>query len=104
MDFAEACHYLETKGYKPEIVLEENEMDITAVIGSDTYWGTVRISDVIKECRVKTADLFERSKKSTTYGIFTFIPTTKTMCFHKINFDDIDWSKKEYRTSAYILL
>lgn len=104
IDFVEACHYLESNGYKPQIKLEENEMDITAVIGTDTYWGTVRISDTIKECRIKTSDLYERSQKDAAYGIFTFIPATKTMCFHKIDFSAIDWNKKEYRTSAYTFL
>lgn len=104
IDFVEACHYLESNGYKPQIKLEENEMDITAVIGTDTYWGTVRISDTIKECRIKTSDLYERSQKDAAYGIFTFIPATKTMCFHKIDFNAIDWNKKEYRTSAYAFL
>lgn len=104
VNFAEACQYLRSKGYNPEIKFEEHEMDITAVIGSDTYWGTVRISDTIKECRIKTDILLERSKKDKTYGIFLFIPNKKTMCFYKIDFNCVDWSRKEYRTSEYILL
>lgn len=102
IDFIDACHYLESKGCKPEIKLEENEMDITAVVGTDTYWGTVRISDSIKECRVKTSALRERRKKGEAYGIFMFIPTNNTMCFYHIDFESVDWSKREYRTSVYI--
>lgn len=102
--FAEACRYLESNGYQPEIKFSENELDITAVIGGTTYWGTVRISDTVKDCHLKTAILSEREKINAPYGIFTFVPTTKTMCFHKIDFDNVDWSKKEYRTSAYVQL
>jgi len=102
IDFVDACHYLEAKGCKPEIKLKEHEMDITAVVGADIYWGTVRISDSIKECRIKTSVLRERSKKSRMYGVFVFIPTSNTMCFYHIDFESVDWSKKEYRTSAFI--
>lgn len=104
VDFAEACHFLESKGYQPEIKFAEDELDITAVIDEITYWGTVRISDAVKACHIKTAVLRERKKVNVPYGIFTFVPATKTMCFHEIDFDSVDWSKKEYRASAYVQL
>lgn len=102
IEFVDACHYLESKGCKPEIKLGENEMDIKAVVNADTYWGTVRISDSIKECRIKISTLRERRKIGEAYGIFVFVPTSNTMCFYKIDFASIDWSKTEYRTSVYI--
>lgn len=104
INFAEACHYLESNGYQPEIKFAENELDITAVIGGITYWGTVRISDTIKACHIKTAELCERKKVNAPYGIFTFVPETKTMYFHEIDFASVDPAKKEHRTSAYIQL
>lgn len=104
VDFAEACHYLESKGYQPEIKFAGDELDITAIIGEITYWGTVRISDTVRACHLKTAVLSERKKINTPYGVFTFIPKTKTMYFHKIDFASVDWDKKEYRTSTYIQL
>ena len=102
--FAEACRYLESNGYQPEIKFLENELDITAVIGGTTYWGTMRISDTVKDCHLKTAILSEREKINAPYGIFTFVPQTKTMYFHEIDFASIDPNKKEYRTSTYIQL
>lgn len=102
--FAEACHYLESNGYQPEIKFAENELDITAVIAGTTYWGTVRISDTIKDCHLKTVVLSEREKINAPYGIFTFVPKTKTMYFHEVDFASVDSNKKEYRTSAYIQL
>lgn len=104
IEFGEACRYLEVKGYKPEIVFEENEIDIKVIVGADTYWGSVQIADSIKECRIKTNILQERRKKSEAYGIFVFIPKTNTMCFYKVDFEQVDWRKKEYRTSTYIAL
>lgn len=104
INFAEACHYLESNGYQPEIKFAENELDITAVIGGTTYWGTVRISDTVKDCHLKTAVLSEREKINAPYGIFTFVPKTKTMYFHEIDFAGVDEDKKEYRTSTYIQL
>ena len=104
VNFADACHLLESKGYQPEIKFAENDLDITAVIGGITYWGTMRISNSVKACHIKTEVLRERKKVNAPYGIFTFIPTTKMMCFHEIDFDSVDWSKQEYRTSTYVQL
>ena len=93
-----------SKGYNTEIIFEENEMDIKTTIGHKTFWGTVRISDSIKECRVKTAVLEERRKKNVPYGLFVYIPSTTTMYFFEIDFGAVSWEKKEYRTSSYIQL
>lgn len=101
---AEACRYLVSNGYDTEIVFEENEMDIKVTLGQKTFWGTVRISESIKECRVKTAVLEERRKKNVPYGLFVYVPSTATMYFFEIDFGAVNWAKKEYRTSNYILL
>jgi len=102
IDFAAACNHLKNMGCNPVIMFEENEMDIKADVGADTYWGTVHISESIKECRIKTSILRERIKKYEPYGIFIFIPKSDTMYFHKIDSANINWNKKEYRSAEYI--
>lgn len=79
-------------------------MDIKVSIGTNTYWGTVRISDSVKECRIKTAVLDKRRKKNVPYGLFVYSPVSKIMFLYEIDFDAVDWSKKEYRTSSYVCL
>lgn len=101
---ADACHYLVSNGYDTEIIFEENEMDIKVTLGQKTFCGTVRISDSIKECRIKTAILEERRKNKVPYGLFIYIPTTETMYFFEIDFNAVDWTKREYRASNYIQL
>lgn len=102
--FADACHYLASKGYNPEVIFEEHEMDIKVAIGANTYWGSIRISDSIKECRIKTTVLEERRKKNAPYGLFVYIPTSATMCFYEIDFDAVDWTQKQHRTSSFVCL
>ena len=62
------------------------------------------ISDTVKDYHLKTEILSEREKINEPYGIFTFVPQTKTMYFHEIDFASVDPNKKEYRTATYIQL
>lgn len=101
---AEACRYLASNGYDTEIIFEENEMDIKVTLWHKTFWGTVHISDSLKECRVKTAVLEKRKQKNVPYGLFVYVPSTTNMYFFEINFNTVNWEKKEYRTSNCIQL
>lgn len=104
LNVIDACYYLNEKGYHPNIVLEENEIDITVEIGGKRYCGTVRIESSITDRKLKTRILAEQRKRDLPFGLFVYIPDQCIMCFYEVNFDHVNWDRTEYRVSEYILL
>jgi len=100
----EACQFLDDNGYSPCVVLNENEVDITAVIHGKKHCGTIRIESSIKELRLKTRILKEQKDSVFPFGIFVYIPDQQSMYYYLIDFNDVDWSRKEYRISKYVQL
>ena len=98
------CKYLEAKGYQTDILLEENELDIQVDINGSIYWGTVHHSESLKECRFKTEVLNARKQDGYAYGVFAYDSSTKSVHFFQVDFNTVDWNKKEYHTSSYVSL
>lgn len=104
LDVVDACHFLVEKGYCPKVVLEENEVDISVEINGIRYYGPVLIGTSITERRLKTKILKEQKNANIPFGIFVYIPEQSVMCFYEVDFQLVDWSRKEYRIKQYVQL
>ena len=104
LDVVEACHFLEERGYNPQIILAENELDITATINGKTYCGSLRIEPSITYRIMKTEILAEQRKANMPVGLFVYIPDQDTLCFYEIDFDLVNWEQENHRLNNYIQL
>ena len=104
LDVVEACHLLEERGYNPQIILDENELDITATINGKTYCGSLRIEPSITYRIKKTEILDEQRKANIPVGLFVYIPDQVTLCFYEIDFDQVNWEQENHRLNNYIQL
>ena len=104
LDVVEACHFLEERGYNPQIILAENELDITATINGKTYCGSLRIEPSITYRIMKTEILAEQRKANIPVGLFVYIPDQDTLCFYEIDFDLVNWEQENHRLNNYIQL
>lgn len=104
LDVVEACHFLEERGYNPQIILAENELDITATINGKTYCGSLRIEPSITYRIMKTEILAEQRKANMPVGLFVYIPDQDTLCFYEIDFDLVNWKQENHRLNNYIQL
>lgn len=104
LDVVEACHFLEERGYNPQIILDENELDITATVNGKTYCGSLRIDSDITYRIMKTEILAEQRKENMPVGLFVYVPDQDAMCFYEVKFECVNWKKKEYRLVNYIQL
>ena len=104
LDVVEACHFLEERGYNPQIILAENELDITATINGKTYCGSLRIEPSITYRIMKTEILAEQRKANMPVGLFVYTPDQDTLCFYEIDFDLVNWEQENHRLNNYIPL
>ena len=104
LDVVEACHFLNERGYNPNVVLDENELDITATINGKTYYGSLRIESAITYRIMKTKILAEQRKANMPVGLFVYIPDQDTMCFYEIDFDQVNWEQENHRLNNYVQL
>lgn len=104
LDVVEACHFLEERGYNPQIILAENELDITATINGKTYCGSLRIEPSITYRIMKTEILAEQRKANMPVGLFVYIPEQDILCFYEIDFNQVNWEQENHRLTNYVQL
>ncbi len=104
IDLAEACNILAERGYNPSVLLEENELDISATINGTTYYGSLRVESSITYRRIKTKILAEQKKHYAHVGLFVYVPDDETVYFYEVDFARVNWDKKEYCLTECISL
>jgi len=102
--FADTYHYLLSKGYICEIILENNELDMKVKIDNVQYWVQLLPLSDAEQCRIQVSKLKEWEKLGVPCGIIRYKPLNRAVYFYKIDFKNVDWERNVYSISSYTQL
>lgn len=101
---ADAYNQLVSLGYACQLTLSDAPCDIIITINEVIYHAEIRIGQESDAFRMDCSLLASWQEKYPHVGIIKYIPEGQQLLFYKIDFEQVDWSKKTFLVSQYTSL